>query len=196
MNGFEKRTFAKKEQLLQAVLEIINHPSGIKALTIQKLVDTTHISRATIFKYYASKDQLLKQAFIYYLDQMNQQTHEILAQKKDFIWTFQALTQLKITAIHQREQQFYLDLMAFYTQKKDATFAKAMEDYTKQAYDLMKTLFQQGRKEGAISSKYTDEFLLLYFQCLVEGFSQPHIYQQTLAYTKEWSEVVLKGFAP
>ncbi|HJF18716.1 MAG TPA: hypothetical protein K8W13_00070 [Enterococcus columbae] len=38
--------------------------------------------------------------------------------------------------------------MAFYTQKKDATFAKAMEDYTKQAYDLMKTLFQQGRKEG------------------------------------------------
>ncbi|HJF18717.1 MAG TPA: TetR/AcrR family transcriptional regulator [Enterococcus columbae] len=82
MNGFEKRTFAKKEQLLQAVLEIINHPSGIKVLTIQKLVDTTHISRATIFKYYASKDQLLKQAFIYYLDQMNQQALEILAQKK------------------------------------------------------------------------------------------------------------------
>lgn len=196
MNGFEKRTQAKKEQILKTVLQIINHPTGIKALTIQKVVDTTHISRATIFKYYQNKEQLIQQAFIYYLNQLNQKVDYVLAQEKDFVATFQAITQIKIEAINQYNKQFYLDLMSYYTQKKDAQFALAMEDYTKQAYDLMKSLFQQGKKEGAINPKYTDEFLLLYFQCLVEGFSQPHIYQQALAYTKEWSEIVLKGFAP
>lgn len=196
MNGFEKRTQAKKEQILNAVLKIINHPDGIKALTIQKVVDTTHISRATIFKYYQNKEQLIQQAFIYYLDQLNQKVDYVLVQEKDFVATFQAITQIKIEAINQRENQFYLDLMSYYTQKKDAQFALVMKNYTNQAYDLMKKLFQQGREEGAINPKYTDEFLLLYFQCLVEGFSQPHIYQQALAYTKEWSEIILKGFAP
>ncbi|CDK35887.1 Transcriptional regulator, TetR family [Ligilactobacillus salivarius cp400] len=31
---------------------------------------------------------------------------------------------------------------------------------------------------------------------MVNGFSQPEIYQQALPFTKEWTEVLLKGIAP
>lgn len=38
MNGFERRSAKKREQILQTALEIMNHPNGINNLTVQKIV--------------------------------------------------------------------------------------------------------------------------------------------------------------
>lgn len=55
MNGFEKRSAKKREEILATALKIINHPDGINNLTIQKIVESTSISKATIFKYFKTK---------------------------------------------------------------------------------------------------------------------------------------------
>ena len=55
MNGFERRSAKKREQILQTALEIMNHPNGINNLTVQKIVEATAISKATIFKYFEGK---------------------------------------------------------------------------------------------------------------------------------------------
>lgn len=52
-----------------------------------------------------------------------------------------------------------------------------------------------GKKEKWIL-KYSDEFLILYFQAMVEGISKPEIYAKLLPYTAEWTEVLIKGIAP
>ena len=119
-----------------------------------------------------------------------------MAEKHGFIKTFTALTQLKVDTIAQMHQQFYLDLMQYYTQTSDFQLAQKMSEYTQNSFNMMKHLLKQGREEGVIDERYSDEFILLYTQAMVNGFSQPEIYQQALPFTKEWTEVLLKGIAP
>src|SRR5699024_12540413 len=159
MNGFERRSAKKREQILQTALEIMNHPNGINNLTVQKIVEATAISKATIFKYFETKENLIQETFFYYLDQMKQKSEVILAKNKSFNETFMALTQLKVDTIAQTEQQFYLDLMRYYTQTNDQKLAQKMNDYTQESFGVMKKLLQQGRKEGAIDEKYKDEYI-------------------------------------
>lgn len=61
---------------------------------------------------------------------------------------------------------------------------------------MMLDLFHRGRKEGKVDLKYSDEFLLLYFQATVEGISNPQIYERVVPYTEEWTEILIKGIAP
>ena len=64
MNGFERRSAKKREQILQTALEIMNHPNGINNLTVQKIVEATAISKATIFKYFETKENLIQETFL------------------------------------------------------------------------------------------------------------------------------------
>ncbi len=57
----------------------------------------------------------------------------------------------------------------------------------------MLDLFHRGRKEGKVDLKYSDEFLILYFQAMVEGISKPEIYAKLLPYTAEWTEVLIRN---
>ncbi|MER1299252.1 TetR/AcrR family transcriptional regulator [Ligilactobacillus salivarius] len=196
MNGFEKRSAKKREEILATALKIINHPDGINNLTIQKIVESTSISKATIFKYFKTKENLIQETFFYYLDQLKVKSEHILAEKQGFINTFTELTQLKVDTIAQMHHQFYLDLMQYYTQTSDLQLAQKMTEYTQDSFNMMKQLLKQGREEGVIDERYSDEFILLYTQAMVNGFSQPEIYQQALPFTKEWTEVLLKGIAP
>jgi hypothetical protein len=61
---------------------------------------------------------------------------------------------------------------------------------------MLLDLFHRGRKEGKVDLKYSDEFLILYFQSLVEGMSHPTIYERMLPYSEEWTEILLAGMAP
>jgi hypothetical protein len=93
-------------------------------------------------------------------------------------------------------KKFYFDLMEYFTQKGEDGLTLMMQQYTKESLGLMLDLFHAGRKEGKVDLKYSDEFLMLYLQAIVEGISSPHIYQRILPYTAEWIEVLIKGIAP
>ncbi|WP_303754570.1 TetR/AcrR family transcriptional regulator [Enterococcus sp. S86.2] len=196
MNGFEKRSAQKKHAILKAASEIMNGPEGSKALTIDKVTAATNISKATIFKYFQSKDNLIKMVFKNFMAEMAYDAEKTLQEKRSFPDTFTALTQLKINRLDHVSQQFYLDLMAYYSQTEDKELAEFMNGYAKKSNETLLTLFQQGRKEGFIDPKYTDEFLFIYTESMIAGIAEPAIYTRALPYIAEWSEVLLKGLAP
>ncbi|WP_241432913.1 hypothetical protein [Listeria fleischmannii] len=119
-----------------------------------------------------------------------------MAQNKPFEETIIEMSQNKIRFLDKVNKQFYLDLMAYFTEKEDDGSTRIMAEYTKQSFDMMLDLFHRGRKEGKVDLKYSDEFLILYFQALVEGISSPSIYERILPYTEEWTELLVKGIAP
>lgn len=88
---------------------------------------------------------------------------------------------------------FYLDLGDFFMKKDDDGLSLFMQQYTETSFSFMLVLFHRGRKEGKVDLKYSDEFLLVYFQALVEGISSPHIYPNILPYTAQWTELLIKG---
>lgn len=196
MNGYEKRTQEKKKQVLEAAFHLMNSDKGIDNLTIDEIAEHANVGKTSIFKYFGSKENLIHEVFQHFLNTMGETAREIMAQHKPFEETLIALSQNKIYHLDKMNKRFYLDLMDFYTQKEDDGLTLLMQQYTKQSYSIMLDLFHSGRKEGKVDLKYSDEFLMLYFQALVEGISNPHIYQKILPYTAQWTELLIKGIAP
>lgn len=196
MNGFEKRTEEKKRQIVEATFDIINSENGLAALTIDEVIARTSVSKATVFKYFGNKEALIYQVFFEFMNELKNSAKEIMEQNLSFEETLIKMSENKINYLKQVDQQFYLDLMAYYTKKSNQQFSEMMDEYTKESLDMMLDLFHRGRKEGKVDLKYSDEFLLLYFQAMIEGISKPAIYSKLLPYTAEWTELLLKGISP
>lgn len=196
MDGYEKRTQEKKKQVLEATFELMNSNSGLDNLTMEDIAIKSNVGKTSIFKYFGSKENLIHEVFKDFISKMVFSSHEIMAQNKSFEETLIALTQNKINSLERINKQFYLSLMDFFTKKDDDGISSLMEQYTLESFGIMLDLFHCGRKEGKVDLKYSDEFLMIYFQALVEGISSPHIYNKILPYTAEWTELMIKGIAP
>lgn len=196
MNGFEKRTQAKKNQVLEATFNLMNTDAGIENVTVDEIARHANVGKTTIFKYFGSKENLIQEVFKYFLTQMGESARELMAENKPFEETIIAMSQIKIQFLEKINKQFYFDLMNYFTKKGDDGLSLMMQQYVQESYSLMLDLFHRGRKEGKVDLKYSDEFLLIYFQALVEGISSPHIYKRILPYTAQWTELLIKGVAP
>ncbi|ANY76235.1 TetR/AcrR family transcriptional regulator [Paenibacillus ihbetae] len=196
MNGFEKRTQAKKYQVLEATFNLINTEVGIENVTVDEIARHANVGKTTIFKYFGSKENLIHEVFKYFITQMGDEARKIMAENKPFEETIIAMSQMKIHFLEKINKQFYLDLMDYFTKKDDDGLSLMMQEHVKESYSLMLDLFHRGRKEGKVDLKYSDEFLLIYFQALVEGISSPHIYSKIMPYTAQWTELLIKGVAP
>lgn len=196
MNGYEKRTQEKKNQVLEATFYLMNTATGIENLTMEDIAKNANVGKTSIFKYFGSKENLIKEVFEFFLNKIRETALEIMAENKPFEETLIAMSQNKINYLEKINKQFYLDLMDFATKKGDDGLSIMMQQYIKESYNIMLDLFHRGRKEGKVDLKYSDEFLLVYFQALVEGISSPHIYRKILPYTAQWTELLVKGIAP
>ncbi|KAF1304968.1 MULTISPECIES: TetR/AcrR family transcriptional regulator [Enterococcus] len=196
MNGFEKRTEEKKQQVLHATFELMNSNTGIENVTVEEIVKQSGVSKATIFKYFGNKENLISEVFKDFLNRMGDTARQIMKENRPFEETIIAMSKNKIHFFEKVNKRFYIDLMDHVTQKKDDDLSTLMEEYSKESFTIMLDLFHRGRKEGKVALKYSDEFLLLYFEALVEGISNPRIYAKIMPYTQEWTEMILKGIAP
>lgn len=196
MNGYEKRTEEKKIRVLEAAFNLINTDAGIDNFTMDEIAQNANVGKTSIFKYFGSKENLIHEVFKYFLSKMGAKAREIMLENKPFEETIIAMTQTKIEWLDKINKRFYLDLMGFVTQKSDNGLSLMMKQYAEESFSIMLDLFHRGRKEGKVDLKYSDEFLLVYFEALVEGISSPQIYERILPYTAEWTELLIKGIAP
>ncbi|NQX48358.1 TetR/AcrR family transcriptional regulator [Paenibacillus tritici] len=196
MNGFEKRTQEKKNQVLEATFNLMNSDTGIEKLTMEEIAEQSNVGKTTIFKYFGSKENLIHEVFKYFLDKMGNTARGIMAENKPFEETLIAMSQTKIHYLDKIKKEFYLEMMDYFTRKGEDGLSMMMQEYAKESFNIMLDLFHRGRKEGKVDLKYSDEFLLIYFQALVEGISSPHIYGRIVPYTAQWTDMLIKGIAP
>ncbi|WP_125566346.1 TetR/AcrR family transcriptional regulator [Companilactobacillus insicii] len=196
MDGFEKRTQEKKQQVLDATFKLLNTSEGAEDVTMEEIAKCSNVGKTTIFKYFDSKDNLFKAVYTDFLSKLASSAEKIIEQNLSFEETMIALSQNKINALEKIDKQFYNDMMHFYTEKKDHGLTLLMKTYQENSVTMLLDLFHRGRKEGKVDLKYSDEFLLLYFQALVQGISSPDVYERIVPYTQEWTELLIKGLAP
>lgn len=196
MNGFEKRTEEKKRKILEAAFELINGDTDAGNVTMEEIAKHANVGKATLFKYFGSKDNLIREVFQDFINQLITDAKEIIAENKSFEETLIALSQNKISYLDKINHQFYMRMMDFFTKKDEEGLSLMMQKFNEVNYGMLLDLFHRGRKEGKVDLKYSDEFLILYFQAIVEGISKPQIYEKIAPYTEEWTEMLIKGIAP
>lgn len=195
MNGFERRTREKKEKVLKSAFELMN-ASDDGNITIEELAKHSNVGKTTIFKYFGNKDNLIREVYKYFMEEMIKRAKKIIDENKPFEETLAALTQNKIICLNRISNAFYTRMIEYITEKNNEDGLSLAEKYFEYNYNMMLDFFHRGRKEGKIDLKYSDEFLLLYFQAIVEGFSNPQIYEKAKYYIEELTEMLIKGIAP
>lgn len=163
MNGFEKRREEKEAQILEATFNLLNTNTSQENITVEKIAEDAHVGKTTIFKYFDSKENLIRTVFKSYIEQMIEDAREIVYDNRPFEETLITLSQNKINYLNKITQQFYLELMSYITEKNDDELSLLMEQFTKETQNMMLDLFHRGRKEGKVALKYSDEFLLNFF---------------------------------
>lgn len=197
MDGYEKRSLQKKNLVQKTAFELMRAPNGIKNLTMDELAEKSGVSKASIFKYFGSKDLLIQHVFIDYLDDFNRQNEIVLQSGLNFEDSFMALAELKVNELKKVDEDFFRTILAMYSTPQDDDFGRRVAEYNQQSAQTMKMLFDQGRKEGKIDHKYTDEFLSIYIASQLKGMTDPEIYQKVdIYFTKNWTEMLLKALAP
>ncbi|GEN91420.1 TetR family transcriptional regulator [Tetragenococcus koreensis] len=197
LNGFEKRREEKEKQILEATFNLLNtNDSNKDNITMERIAKEANVGKTTIFKYFDNKENLIRKVFKNYIEEMIEEAREIVYQNKPFDETLVALSQNKIGYLNKITQQFYLEMMAYMTEKKDDELTFLINQYVKENQEMMLDLFYRGRKEGKVALKYSDEFLIYFFQAMVEGLSNPDVYEKMKPYVSEWTDILIKGVAP
>lgn len=196
MNGFQKRTEAKKKQIIQATLQLLKAKGDEKNITMEEIAKQANVAKTTIFKYFGSKDNLIRDVYQSFFEEMIESAKAILAKNKPFEETLIELSQNKIKYFHDMGYTIYVGMMKYITEKEDDGLSLMAKKLSIENQSILLDLFHRGKKEGKVDLKYSDEFLMLYFRTIVEGMSNPQIYEKIAPYTEEWTEMLMKGLAP
>ncbi|MCU9592839.1 TetR/AcrR family transcriptional regulator [Caldibacillus thermolactis] len=196
MNGFQKRTEAKKKQIIQATLQLLKAKGDEKNITMEEIAKQANVAKTTIFKYFGNKDNLIREVYQSFFEEMIESAKAILAKNKPFEETLIELSQNKIKYFHDMGYTIYVGMMKYITEKEDDGLSLMAKKLSIENQSILLDLFHRGKKEGKVDLKYSDEFLMLYFRTIVEGMSNPQIYEKIAPYTEEWTEMLMKGLAP
>ncbi|MCU9600898.1 TetR/AcrR family transcriptional regulator [Pallidibacillus thermolactis] len=196
MNGFQKRTEAKKKQIIQATLQLLKAKGDEKNITMEEIAKQANVAKTTIFKYFGNKDNLIREVYQSFFEEMIESAKAILAKNKPFEETLIELSQNKIKYFHDMGYTIYVGMMKYITEKEDDGLSLMAKKLSIENQIILLDLFHRGKKEGKVDLKYSDEFLMLYFRTIVEGMSNPQIYEKIAPYTEEWTEMLMKGLAP
>jgi AcrR family transcriptional regulator len=196
LNGFQKRTEAKKKQIIQATLQLLKAKGDEKNITMEEIAKQANVAKTTIFKYFGNKDNLIREVYQSFFEEMIESAKAILAKNKPFEETLIELSQNKIKYFHDMGYTIYVGMMKYITEKEDDGLSLMAKKLSIENQSILLDLFHRGKKEGKVDLKYSDEFLMLYFRTIVEGMSNPQIYEKIAPYTEEWTEMLMKGLAP
>ncbi len=196
MNGFQKRTEAKKKQIIQATLQLLKAKGDEKNITMEEIAKQANVAKTTIFKYFGNKDNLIREVYQSFFEEMIESAKAILAKNKPFEETLIELSQNKIKYFHDMGYTIYVGMMKYITEKEDDGLSLMAKKLSIENQSILLDLFHRGKKEGKVDLKYSDEFLMLYFRTIVEGMSNPQIYEKIAPYTEEWTDMLMKGLAP
>jgi AcrR family transcriptional regulator len=196
LNGFQKRTEAKKKQIIQATLQLLKAKGDEKNITMEEIAKQANVAKTTIFKYFGNKDNLIREVYQSFFEEMIESAKAILAKNKPFEETLIELSQNKIKYFHDMGYTIYVGMMKYITEKEDDGLSLMAKKLSIENQSILLDLFHRGKKEGKVDLKYSDEFLMLYFRTIVEGMSNPQIYEKIAPYTEEWTDMLMKGLAP
>ena len=69
MNGYDRRKEQKEEAILESALTLFSH-KGLRKTSIAEIAKEAHVSQVTIFKYFATKENLIEQVYFKYYEQV------------------------------------------------------------------------------------------------------------------------------
>lgn len=164
MDGFERRKERKKENIRQAAFELFS-AHGVQKVSIAEIAKKAKVSQVTIYNYFGSKDELLRDVISVLLEKRLKDDTEAIENNLPFPDKIEIFISERTGELASINPDFLKSLMS-----EDPIIRQLAEDFTKNKYiPLMLRLIEKGREEGYIHHNISDESILLYINMFRES---------------------------
>ncbi len=173
MNGFQRRREQKKKAILIAAFELFSS-RGLKDVTIAEIASKAHVSQVSIYNFFQSKENLIRQTIFSFMDEKMKESEQVLESEIPFYEKLQKLFFLTEEARDQANPEFLLTAIS-----SDPLTRRLMaEYYHNQTEPFIMRLIEQGKDQGAICPVLSSEAVHLYIQALQGILAQSGLSRQ------------------
>jgi len=168
MNGFERRREQKKESIRQATLELFT-AHGIGKVTVEEIATRASVSPVTIFKYFVSKQNLVRDVVKWALSNAYQHHESVLRSDQPYLSRIRQVMFEKSRWLDTAHRDLLKVVISRDPEIKG--FAESMfQDKQKQ---LMSDFFEEGKQQGYIHPDLSIDSILIYMEGL-RGIAYTH----------------------
>ena len=171
VNGFTRRKEQSKEDIRKAATELFRQ-FGIEKVNISDIARKAGVSQATIYNNFGSKDSLVREFVIGSVDRAMAKFEEISTSNKTYSEKLQDLNRF-IAEINASEIAVQRDTAMFPINtdiQNDPDIKKIRDTVQEKMAELLVGVVREGKKQGQVSVKISDEALTIYFRFLMNMF--------------------------
>jgi AcrR family transcriptional regulator len=161
MNGFERRREMKMKSILLAAFELFTS-RGIRDVGIAEIAKKAQVSQVSIYNFFDSKENLVRQAIFAYMDEKMSESEGVLESQIPFRQKLEKLLFISGEASRQSNPDFFRSAMG-----SDPLIRNLLEEYyTSRTEPFILRIVEQGQKEGLISPDLSIAAVRLYIRAL------------------------------
>jgi len=167
LNGYEKRTAAKKAAIIEAARELFAR-RGVRDVSISEIAKRAGVSQVSIYNYFDDKNALAKEAFIAYIEAEIANFEMILGQDIPFAEKMELIIQGKSSVVTQTGLSNFGE-KALGDKILQQIFQEAVRE---RAVAIYRNFIETGKTEGYIDKDIPTEAIMLYFMTSMSIFQQ------------------------
>ena len=190
MNGFERRKALKKTNILEAALSLFMK-YGVQKVSVAEIAEQANVSQVTIYNYFESKDNLVKEVIIYFVNKVWEEYEQLFASDKPFPEKVKGIIFDKKMIANQINEDFFSYFMKEYM--REDSYIKQF--YTEKTLPGLIKLFHEGKEQGYIDETLSDKAILLYTQMFADYMRREDVYERVLPLTEDLTKIFFYGVA-
>lgn len=188
MNGFERRKELKKTNILEAASALFLK-YGINKVSVAEIAKEANVSQVTIYNYFESKDKLIREVIIYYVDQVWSEYEPLFNSDMPFPDKVKKIIFDKRMIAGQINEDFFNHFMTEYTSEEN--YIEKL--YKEKALPSFLKLFEEGKEQGYIDKTISDEAILLYLQMFADYMRGEEVTDKILPLTEDLTKLFFYG---
>ncbi len=170
MNGHDKRRQRIIDRIKTTALELFS-AYGVDKVSVDEVAAKAEVSKVTIYKYFHSKEELHRDVFKQYFNEVLAAAEKILDSDLDFIEKFKIVLGTKAIFPKVADNPTFFELL----EKENQNEAAGKESPKNRIRAIMYRFFEQGKKEGYIEAGLSFEMLYLYYEIVQAGYKAKSI---------------------
>lgn len=163
MNGFQRRTERKKDDILRVALNLFR-AYGFSKVSVADIAREANVSHVTVYNYFGSKDNLVRDIIKRAISEILETSRELVTSDLPFIEKLDGIISSKVKAAG-----YYQGELSHIAQGNPELRAFLDELWDREVNALIKHLFEEGQAGGFISRDISLESVVLFNRILRAG---------------------------
>jgi len=165
MNGFEKRARSIKAKIMRTTLELLR-TSDPKRIRIADISKAANVSQVTIYNYFGSKELLLREVFIGYVDKVLQDFEDYMKEERLLKERIEYILFLKKESFKEFPPHLIKEMIV-----NDHELAEYVEEqYRSKEIPIFIQMIEEGKNSGEISADVTTANVLALIQLYMNQY--------------------------